>query len=428
MLAQSVVRAENSGTVAEGVVLSEKPNEDHGSIRATSKWRRAFLDLVWSKRLPLNLRAVLLTILRYSDPLGRIWWGQAMLAEQAGCSDRTLRRLLPQLVELGYLRIEAMTFAALTNAQRALGLSLPNHDDVGQAPNLLTLLVNGEPACELDTRPRNSPKPSIGQDKPGPGIARTLPPGQDVQGGPRTKWPEIPPDKMADDLLGSTDLTRNVGGDPERPPPLPSSEVNGEGQKGIEPTEKSPTSISHDAWQALNEAYDAHYRSTYCTGPMNKFVTREEKNALTTCLIESTDNFKACLRQRGVNVDALEGKPLEMLANEALRTWFQTPGGNGYLRRVSHRLSELRKDLPHHARNAITALVERHTPKPEPRRPMEPLTALTVSREPVFWDNHSIPERAAHANSLGRVVADSARKLVAVLSLPIVHLTRPSFA
>lgn len=208
MLAQGVVCAQNLGTVADGEVLFEKPNQDPASIRRSSKWKRAFDSMVWALSLPMNLRSVLLVILRHCDPLGRLWWGQSSLAGKIGCTARNLRRLLPQLIERGFLRVEQMTFTSLTQEQRELGLPLPARNDRGRAPNLLTLLVDGEPACEVDKPPPISMSASPAtaderQDKPHPDdvqgavdghfvqVLSRGTPGQNGSKYPRTKCPTI---------------------------------------------------------------------------------------------------------------------------------------------------------------------------------------------------------------------------------------------
>ena len=412
MLAHCVVRAENSDTVADSFVLPEKPKPARALERYPTRWKHAFEALVWSKKLAIELRGVLLTILRVSDILGRVWWGQSALAELAGCSDRTLRRFLPVLVQQGFLRLERMTFDSLTKLQNALGLPPPERSDDGRAPNLMTLLVEGKPACEVDFAQGRSTRRTHeedGRDEPRPGIARVVPHGPVVQGEPRTKASDIPPDKVADDLLGSAFLTRSVGEDLTRAT-HPTFEVDAQEHK-TPPSTFSGHSTEEKAWKALNAAYDTQYCRVYRIRPTNKLVSRDDQQALTDCLVESVDVFEARLHERRVQIEKLAVEPLEMLANEALRAWFDTPGANDYLRRVSHRMRALRADLPYRLRKAMEAQVERLKPKPEPRRLIAPDDAEVSRDKP--------PLRSR--------VADGARKLMERLSLPIAHVTRPSF-
>jgi hypothetical protein len=141
--------------------------------------------------------------------------------------------------------------------------------------------------------------------------------------------------------------------------------------------------VEDEAWCALNAAYDTHYRRVYCTRPIGKLVSHECAQALSACLVDYAELFVARLRERSVDVETLEAKPVEMLANEALCAWFNKIGTNGYLRRVSHRMHDLRADWPYHLDKTMAALIERYAPKPEPRRAVAPVVALvsaTMSR------------------------------------------------
>jgi Helix-turn-helix domain len=434
MLAQSVVRAEDSGMVADGVVFSEKPSRGQAPTRPSSKWKRAFDSAIRSKaELPWHLRFVLLTMLQLSDPLGRLWCGQSTLAQVIGCCARTIRRWLPLLVQLQYLRVESMTFKSLTDAQSALGFPVPNRNDEGRAPHLLTLLINGEPACKLDVsehqslkHPATRAREVYGQDEPISDVARTAPGGKIVRGEPRTKAPVTPADKMSDDLLRSAILTRKVEGDPECPP-CSSSNVEGEVQTSVEPpedaarlVEASNTLREQEAWQALNAAYDGHYRRVYRMRPVNKHATLDDRTALITCLIDGTDVFETSLRERGGNLENLAMRPLEMLANEALRTWFDVPGENDYLRRVSHPVTALRKDLPYHIRKAMALLLQQNTPKPEPRRASGP--DVVSPNDPSSMSNHTMAP-----GSLQNSWAAGARKILERLNFPCSLEPRPTF-
>jgi hypothetical protein len=110
--------------------------------------------------------------------------------------------------------------------------------------------------------------------------------------------------------------------------------------------------------------------------------------------------LRARFVERNVDMTTLEKPPLELLADEALRVWFDSSGTNDYLRRVSHRMSALSADLPYRVRKAIEALLERLAPKPEPRRAVVPVLpfvrdvvrptpapSVTVQRtaEPASW-------------------------------------------
>jgi len=179
------------------------------------------------------------------------------------------------------------------------------------------------------------------------------------------------------------------------------------------------TSPNAYAWRALNAAYDAHYRHAYGLTPTNKCTLHDEKRALTRCLREGTDLFKKRLRERKVDVEKLETNPLEMLANEALRAWFDLKGTNKYLDRRSHPMSALLADLPYRLREAMKELVERHAPKPEPRKTLAPVIALvspTMSRAERGVSRDKLasppPGRTVSRDGSKTLFAAEARKLV----------------
>ncbi|MBK9266193.1 MAG: helix-turn-helix domain-containing protein [Polyangiaceae bacterium] len=406
MIAHGVVCAGSSrADRANGVVFPAKPNTWDSYKRVPSSWQHAYVEHLWSIRLELKQRGLLLALLRLSDPHGRVWWGQPTLAKHAGCSERTLRRLLPELVKAGHLRSEPMTFKSLHAAQAALGLPLPDRSDDGRAPDLLTLLVDGRPAIELRPVPRPRSKRTMrevaqdepGPDEPHPGATKAVPSGQVDQGEPRTTPACSPLDRVADDLLDSALLTRNVGVDREEAAHT-SSKADGEDREIVAPQSESPlpsalnTPTKLDAWRALNSAYDTHFRRVYHARPTNKYVSRDDEQTLATHLAELSRLFEARLHEHGVDVDAFDEKPVQMLANEALRTWFDTPGGNGFLRRVSHPMNALRMDLPYRVRKAMKALLEKYAPKPEPRRLLAPVVAL-VSRTMGEGKREVVPDK-----------------------------------
>lgn len=328
MVAQCVVRAEGfRADLTDGVVSHAKPNTWGDVARPSSKWKFAYCRRVNSMpSLTLEQRGLLHLLLHRSDHYGRVWRRQTTLADEVGCCDRTLRRLLPEIEEAGLLRIERHTFKSLTAAQAALKLPVPKRSDDGRAPNLLTLLVDGRPANELQlVSPGPAKRATLrvvhdepGPDEPRPGIVRAVPHDKSVQGEPRTKAVEIPPDKMADDPLVSVLVTRKVEGDLTRAS-HPTLDVGEKAQTIVAPpsnsagsTETRNTPIDVDAWRALNAAYDAHYWRVYEGSPTNKRVSHDEQKALTTTVVEGanvfekrqsrlrkrTNSYKGCLCQQ----------------------------------------------------------------------------------------------------------------------------------
>lgn len=341
-------------------------------------WKYAYEDLLWSKQnLPLNLRAVLQVLLRLSDHLGRVWWSQAAIAEQAGCTVRTLRRLLPALETSGFARVEAMTFRQLAIVQASLGLPLPGRNDDGHAPDLITLLVQGNPAHELRPAPRK----------------RTSSPGQIVLGPPRTNLSfdrpnqaVDPEDSSSDDPRDlSVDLNRNVG-DPicTTHPSVPLVQEDKKADAPAlhdKPVTPRSSCTEETAWLALEAAYDAHYRRVYHARPTSKPLPMESRMLMAGHLADMATLLQARFVERNVDLSRLEKPPVELLADEALRVWFDSAGSNDYLRRVSHRMGALPADLPYRARKALENLLERHAPKPEPRRaalPSIPMPQLNI--------------------------------------------------
>ncbi len=399
MLAHCAVRAEEPrANFGNGGVLPAKPNTWQASPRHDSRWKWTYRSRLSSKPLKISLRGFMQLLLDHSDSYGRVWWGQTSLADRAQCSDRTLRRYFAILVRAGLLRVEKQTFKSLAAAQRELGLPPPDREDAGQAPNLLTLLIDGEPASACVSPRRAQDKPS--QDKQHPGVVRTVPDVHFVQGSPRTKSTELPLDKMSDDPLGSTYLTRNVEGDPEEPPPATLVVEQREfvaAQSSPEPQtvaardlEAQPETPRADAWDVLDAAYDAQFRRVYHGSPTHKRVTSDEKQAMSAHIVELTKHFERRLRECEVPLEKLPSSPMQLLADEALRAWFDSCGGGGFLRRVSHRMRELVQDLPYRVRKAVESLVDKLKPKPEPRRclspPMAPASSTNATGKPVQQD------------------------------------------
>jgi len=313
MLAHCAVVAEDfRAELADGEVLLSNPNTWSGWTASPSAWKRAYEDVIWSRPLARRHRTVLLVIKRLSDPMGRSWCGQTRIARDAEYSDRHLRRILVELEKSGYLRIEKQSFKSLTEAQRALGLPLPYRNDDGRAPDLLTLLVDGEAAHSFVYPMRRA---ASAQDKPRQDIARTAPPGEFVPGEPRSKSPEIPPDKMTDDPLGSAFLTRKVEGDPE-PHPRP---ILVDEPKTVAAQNNSPP--EPDAWREINRAYDAQYRRVYHSTPTTKCMPAEDQQVLIVHIDEMAEVFKSKMLERGIDVTALPEKPRKMLVDQALRAW-----------------------------------------------------------------------------------------------------------
>ncbi|HRI63040.1 MAG TPA: helix-turn-helix domain-containing protein, partial [Polyangium sp.] len=323
-------------------------------------WKYAYEDLLWSKQtLPLNLRAVLQVLLRLSDHLGRVWWSQRAIAEQAGCTVRTLRRLLPALEASGYARVEPMTFRQLSVTQAALGLPLPGRCDDGRAPDLITLLVAGKPATDL--------RPLSRRRAPSPGQTFLA---------PRTISSFVTPENPVDPGDISSDDPRDLSGDLDQIGgihPAPCLKV-----RNVSGPNTEARGDEH-AWEVLRATYDAHYKRVYHARPTDKPLAHESRMLMAGHLADMATLLRAKFVERNVELSSLEKSPVELLADEALRVWFASSGTNDYLRRVSHRMSALSADLPYRVRKALDTLVERLAPKPEPRLAMPSIATSAQS-------------------------------------------------
>lgn len=384
----------------------EKNASSHEDSRPPGRpaWKYAYEDLLWSKQtLPLNLRGILQVLLRLSDHLGRVWWSQPAIAEHAGCTVRTLRRLLPALEKSGFARVEAMTFRQLALAQAGLGLPLPGRNDDGQAPDLITLLVDGKPATNLrpafwtDGRRKRSDVAHV-EATVRPSVTS---PGQTILSAPRTSLSSKPSENLpgpadkssADPRDLSVDLYRN-GGDP-----IPSPHPSKPQLARCGTTAASDNAPSTEAaWRALEEAYEQHYRRVYHARPTNKPLPTEARMLMAEHLAEMSTLLQARFAERNVNLQALGLAPVQLLAEEALRVWFDSSGSNDYLRRVSHRMSALPADLPYRIRKAIDTLVERHAPKPEPRRPTMHVHPVDDSQRPSVSTDRQEPTATTGPN------------------------------
>ncbi len=394
MLAHLGARAGCSRTSFRGEVYPSLPHEseitnappNHEIAPANSPasvpsgrpaWKYAYEEFLWSKhKLPLNLRAILQVLVRLSDHLGRVWWSQAAIAEQAGCTVRTLRRLLPALESNGHARVERMTFRQLAVAQASLGLPLPGRSDDGQGPDLITLLFQGKPAVDLRSATQR----------------RLSGPGQVVRAVPRTSLSSgctknlgQPGDKLsADPRDFSADLYRNVGDPKNHTPPSSTSFFDSKQANTLPVQTKTTAETPHEtaAWQALDAAYEAQFKRVYHARPTSKPLPIESRMLMAGHLADMAILLRARFVERNTDLSTLPKPPVELLADEALRAWFDSSGTNDYLRRVSHRMSALPADLPYRVRKAIDALLEQHAPKPEPRRTTATIGSLvqTVGR------------------------------------------------
>lgn len=313
------------------------------------KWKATYENLVFNDDGPkLKHRAVLHSLLRFSDKYGRVWRGLPSLADHMQCSERHLRRDLAALESEGWIQKMPTTWHHLCVEQADLKLPLPMRSDCGTAPDVITLCYKGAKGCDLPLAPRRRlavVREAVNEleDKGG----------QNVEGPPRTRLTVRAPDKMsADQGIYSS---------------IPENDQEGRGSG----PEQTPTTVqivhdgSKEGWDALLVAYNRHYLRVYQARP-----TREPDVSLLRVLGgHLADKAKVlCARLAVRNVTLSESDAREMLAEQTMKAWLDHPGANGFLRRTAHDLKRLVDDLPNFCQKALEKLIENLSPKPEPRR------------------------------------------------------------
>lgn len=340
-------------------------------------WKPTYESLVFNDDGPkLKLRAILHTLLRFSDKHGRVWRGLPSLAEHMQCSERHLRRDLAALEADGWIQKVRTTWHHLCVEQADLKLPLPVRSDGGQAPDVITLCYKGTKGCDLPVLSRR--KLALVRDVEG---------GQDDEGPPRTRLTARTPDKMSTDQGISSFSPEN---DQER------------GGSGLEQAPAIVHDGSKEGWDALLVAYNRHYLRVYQARP-----TREPDVTLVSVLgghlADKAKVLQARLAEHKVTLSDSEAR--EMLAEQAMKAWLDHPGANGFLRRTAHDLKRLVDDLPGFCQKALEKLIASLSPAPEPRRvakvvpisQAKPLTPLT---------NASNEEASGNANN-GSATTDS---------------------
>lgn len=336
-------------------------------------WKRTYENLVFNDDGPkLKHRAVLHTLLRFSDTHGRIWRGLPALAKHMQCSERHLRRDFDALEADGWIQKRPTSWHDLSVEQADLKLPLPRRSDGGQAPDVITLCYKGTRGCDLPLAPRRRLE-----------LVRDVEGGQNDEGPPRTRLTARTPDKMSDDQGISSLLSDN----------------DQEG-RGSEP-EQTPAIVhdgSKEGWDALLVAYNRHYLRVYQARP-----TREPDMTLLSVLgghlADKAKVLQARLAEHKVTLSDSDAR--EMLAEQTMKAWLDHPGANGFLRRTAHDLKRLVDDLPGFCQKAMERLIASLSPVPEPRRvatvvpisQAKPVTPLTNCgcKETRESDNNASP-------------------------------------
>ncbi len=111
----------------------------------TNHWKSALHLRIWSAEGPRGntARSVLTVLLWNSDEHGRTLLGIPALMFKAGLgNERTVRKALEVLTNGGWLKVTPQTWSSLTAEQSAMGRTVPSRGDIGQAPNLYTILAD----------------------------------------------------------------------------------------------------------------------------------------------------------------------------------------------------------------------------------------------------------------------------------------------
>ena len=322
---------------------------------SSNAWKFDLNLRIWSGQGPKGsaARSVLTALLWSSDGTGRTWLGMPALMKKSGLgSERTVRKALVALTSKGWITLTAQTWASLTAEQAAVGRTPPRRGDVGQAPNLYTVLANPSPKGrpEVPTRPGlvRTTEPHI-EETP-PQICRG---GQEQidQGGPGAN---LHPDP---DQVGSV-----------------STKVSEEGAARASSTHDLSKAQEGrgdwgwlEAWQLVAQAHATKTTSTYGLAPMEPDVRRSDRKAMAECLDGASSEVAAKLRARGMERDLVDVR--RDLAERAIGRYFRndTP----HLRKTKHALRDLPREWHARVTEAMQAILrESHDAMPSRRTPV----------------------------------------------------------
>ena len=251
---------------------------------------------------------LLRAIVWYADPVtGQARASLRTLARRARMDLRTARRALAVLNRDSlFLRAQPMTWAQLTAICRAAGRYLPDRDDLGQAPYLITVLDGeGKPAIELGAALRR------------PGKANADPKDNAKHGSGEQRRDRAPKDQ-------------------------------GEAQPWM------------DGFAALNEAHATKSASkAHGVRPPPAKLSREDREAMGECVAATAGTLAAKIyAETGATLERKVA--LEQLAARVIKKFFANPGKNDHLEKTKHKLEDLRIELFQHAVNSMDELLREH--------------------------------------------------------------------
>lgn len=311
-------------------VISAEPS---GSSASPYGWKFTLSLRIWTEEGPKGYAAkcVLATLLVNSDERGRTWLSVHAIMNRTGLrTERTVRAALDALVRDGWITSKAQTWSSLTAEQLALGRKTPRRGDLGQAPNLYTVLASPSPheASEVPTRP--------GLTKTTENPAENTPL-QKRRGGP---------------------LRNDTGGPPAflHPDPYPLGSVSNEVREERETRSDQGTHLLSksrdnkgewawlDAWKLLERVHFEKTKTAYGVAPLSPDLKRDDRRAVAECLDGTATELGAKLRARGIEREFVHVR--EELATRVMSLYFKRD--NEHLRRVKHALRDLPREF--HAR------------------------------------------------------------------------------
>lgn len=323
-------------------------------------WKFALNLRIWTVEGPKGsaARNVLAVLLWNSDGEGRTWLGIPAITSKAGLgSERTTRKALERLTTGGWIKQSPQTWSSLTAEQLAVGRKAPRRGDVGQAPNLYTVLASPSRKVtpELPTRSGLTRTTGSPVDETPLQICQG---GREQigQGGPVVN---LPPDPYP---VGSISRMESEEGASHAPNTHLFSQAQ-ESQEG---------GAWLVAWSVLVHVHAEKTKKVYGVAPLPPDLKRDARQAVAECLDGTALDLAAKLRDRGMEREFVQVR--QDLAGRVMTLYFKRD--NEHLRRVKHALRDLPREF--HARiiEAMQAILRESHDANVPRRTPEPVLEL----------------------------------------------------
>jgi len=315
-------------------------------------WKFALLLRIWSGEGPKGnaARSVLTVLLWNSDGTGRTWLGIPAIMEKSGLgNERTVRRALEVLTNGGWLKLTPQTWSSLTAEQLAVGRKAPRRGDVGQAPNLYTVLASPSQTVtpEALTRPGLTRTTGSPVDETPRQICR----GGQGQIGRGEPGADLPPDP---NHLGSVSRMESAEGTLRAPNTHDFSKaLEGKGDWDW-----------LDAWNLLVHAHAEKTKAVYGVAPLPPDLKRDARQAVAECLDGTTVELAAKLRARGIEREFAQVR--QDLAGRVMALYFKRDVE--HLRRVKHALRDLPREFHARITEAMQAILQESHDAKVPRR------------------------------------------------------------